>query len=222
MPLDNYSNKAYDFLDSLLFAVRENKSNDETAYAIIEENIDLLDSAFIEKIKNWIIHKLADSRPEKSINLAKHIGNLCYLISNFSPDQKINMEIAIVGYKSIESAFEYHSENWAIHQSNLGTQYYRCQDKESLKAAICCYKASLEVYKRQESPLKWAEHQFYLGNIYQELSETDDAVIYYKNSLEVFSINSSPSNSAKASFALGILYKSQKKFCIAYKYLSGF
>ena len=220
MSLDNYSDEAYNFLDSLLFAIRENKSNDETAYAIIEENIDLLDSAFIEKIKNWIIHKLAESRPEKSSDLAKHIGNLCYFISNFPPPQKINMEIALVGYKSIESAFEYHSENWAIHQSNLGTQYYHRQDKESLKAAICYYKASLEVYKRQEYPYKWAEHQFYLGNIYQKLSETNNAVIYYKRSLEVFSIDLYPSIYADALFALGIIYKSQKNFCIAYKYLS--
>ncbi|WP_249070612.1 CHAT domain-containing protein [Argonema antarcticum] len=112
--------------------------------------------------------------PRKAQGIASVIGYFSNLIQLFPMgDRAINLEIAITGYKIIDTVLTYETfpKQWAEIQYNLGLSYYNrlhAERAKNLEAAIECYFNALKVYTRSSFPQEWVDTQNNLSAAYRK------------------------------------------------------
>jgi CHAT domain-containing protein/TPR repeat protein len=161
-----------EFLSQILRVVHQSKGNSEVVYPLLQSNLDLLNESLGQLLEDWGRQTLLEVSPRKAQGIASVIGYFSHLIQVFPMgDRAINLEIAITGYKIIDTVLTYEifPQQWAEIQYNLGLSYYNRLHGErakNLEAAIKCYFNALKVYTRSSFPQEWADTQNNLSAAY--------------------------------------------------------
>ncbi|NEQ64369.1 MAG: CHAT domain-containing protein [Symploca sp. SIO2D2] len=168
------SESQYEFLSQILRVVHQSKGNSEVVYSMLQSNLDLLNESFAQLLEDWGKQTLPEVSPRKAQGIASVIGYFSNLIQVFPMGNRaINIEIAITGYKIIDTVFTYEifPQQWAEIQYNLGLSYHNRRYGErakNLEAAIECYFKALKVYTRSSFPQEWADTQNNLSAAYRK------------------------------------------------------
>jgi CHAT domain-containing protein len=166
------SESQYEFLSQILRVVHQSKGNSEVVYPLLQSNLDLLNESLGQLLEDWGRQTLLEVSPRKAQGIASVIGYFSNLIQVFPMgDRAINLEIAITGYKIIDTVLTYETfpQQWAEIQYNLGLSYYNrlhAERAKNLEAAIKCYFNALKVYTRSSFPQEWADTQNNLSAAY--------------------------------------------------------
>jgi CHAT domain-containing protein len=168
------SESQYEFLSQILRVVHQSKGNSEVVYPLLQSNLDLLNESLGQLLEDWGRQTLLEVSLRKAQGIASVIGYFSNLIQVFPMgDRAINLEIAITGYKIIDTVFTYETfpQQWAEIQYNLGLSYYNRLHGErakNLEAAIECYFNALKVYTRSSFSQEWADTQNNLSAAYRK------------------------------------------------------
>ncbi|MBD2015207.1 CHAT domain-containing protein [Microcoleus sp. FACHB-53] len=217
------------FSCELMQATLDNRRNLKGVYPLLQANLDKLDDTFAQVLRDWATSLLSEVEPAAAENLAADIGNLSFLVQQFSLGNKAsNLEIAITGYEVTATVFtpEGFPEKWAKTQNNLGEAYrnrIRGDKVQNLENAIAALQNALLVYTPKDFPQRWAMIQNNLGLVYREQGQIEQAVAAHEDALKGYSYQEFPEEWADTQNYLGIVYsdKSDKgeidKAIVAYK-----
>ncbi|MGK7958701.1 MAG: tetratricopeptide repeat protein [Crocosphaera sp.] len=212
--IETYQN----FLQQLLQAEIESKSDVAVVYPLLKQHQHLLDDVFAQLLPKYARNLFSQSNPEDVSTIAGVIQNLCIDINQFPLGSRAdNLEIAIKGYETVLEVYprDAFPQDWAMTQNNLGTAYlYRIRGEkaDNLEEAIAAYERSLEVYTRDAFPQDWATTQNNLGTAYNDrirgerADNLEEAIAAYERSLEVRTRDAFPQDWAMTQNNLGTAY----------------
>ncbi|WP_445248144.1 CHAT domain-containing protein [Microcoleus sp. OTE_8_concoct_300] len=211
------------FLTEVLQVTADNKADRNVIYAILRENIKLINDNLAVVLRNWAKETLPNSDSQRRISLTTLIGNFCNAIREFPLGSRAsNLEIAIAGDEIALTVFtrQEYAKDWAMTQSNLGNDYggrIRGEKAENLELAIDAFVASLEIYTREVFPQNWAGTKNNLGIAYgdrirgEKAENLELAIAAYLASLEIYTREVFPQYWAMTQNNLGIAYRNRIK-----------
>ncbi|PSB18152.1 hypothetical protein C7B69_17020 [filamentous cyanobacterium Phorm 46] len=211
------------FLEEVLQATSDSDGERNVIYAILRENIKLINDNLAVVLRNWAKETLPNSDSQRRISLTTLIGNFCNAIREFPLGSRAsNLEIAIAGDEIALTVFtrQEYAKDWAMTQSNLGNDYggrIRGEKAENLELAIDAFVASLEIYTHEAFPQHWAGTQNNLGNAYSDRirGETDEnlklAIAAYLASLKIYTREAFPKYWADTQNNLGNAYRNRTR-----------
>ncbi|WP_013320659.1 CHAT domain-containing tetratricopeptide repeat protein [Gloeothece verrucosa] len=206
------------FLQEVLQAEYESKSNVAVVYPILERHQHLLNDTFAQVLQQWARNVFSGSNTEEAAAFAGVIQNLCNKFQQFPRGSRANnLEIAITGYLTLLELYtrEAFPVDWATTQNNLGAAYsdrIRGERAENLELAIAALNLSLEVYTRDAFPEDWARTQNNLGAAYnyrirgERAENLELAIAALNQSLEVYTRDAFPEDWATTQNNLGAAY----------------
>jgi CHAT domain-containing protein len=211
------------FLTEVLQVTADSKGDRNVIYAILRENIKLINDNLAVVLRNWAKETLPNSDSQRRISLTTLIGNFCNAIREFPLGSRAsNLEIAIAGDEIALTVFtrQEYAKDWAMTQSNLGNDYggrIRGEKAENLELATAAFVASLEIYTREVFPENWAGTKNNLGIAYgdrirgEKAENLELAIAAYLASLEIYTREVFPQYWAMTQNNLGIAYRNRIK-----------
>ncbi|WP_375515258.1 tetratricopeptide repeat protein [uncultured Nostoc sp.] len=171
------------FLDEILWAISQNKSNLQALERLLKANLDQLNDDFSEQFNYWINFSLLnnDSITEQVILVGLGIVDFCTLLGQFRKGNRaINLEISITGLEAVAKIFNRQivPETWAHIQTNLAPAYrnrIRGNRADNQEKAIAACNNALLIYTRDGFPEEWARVQNNLGLVYTDRITGDKA-----------------------------------------------
>ncbi len=211
------------FLEEVLQTMADTKGDRNVIYAILRENLKLINDNLAVVLRNWAKETFPNSDSQRRISLTTLIGNFCNVIREFPLGSRAsNLEIAITGDKIALTVFtrQEYAKDWAMTQSNLGNDYgdrIRGERADNLEKAIAAFLASLEIYTREAFPQDWAGTKNNLGIAYsdrirgEKADNLEMAIAAYQASLEIYTREAFPKYWAMTQNNLGIAYRNRIK-----------
>lgn len=189
-------NEYLNFLNEVLWVTSNSKADPKIVYSVLKANLNKLDNNFLRVLQAAATATLAQADLEQKQRIAGAIVAFSNLIAQFPlGSQLINIEIAIVGYKSAGTVFTRNlfPKEWSTIQMNLGISYgiRLCQGStENLEQAIRYFNLAFEECARERFPDDWAMLQMNLGNAYsrriwgKRAENLEQAISCYNMALE--------------------------------------
>lgn len=203
---------------SLLFqalqVASKSEGNSQELYALLQDNLNLLDDNFAELLRTRATATLPKLELKEAQGLAGNIVIFSMMIRQFQKGNPAsNIEIAIAGYEVAVTVFQTIPEMWATIQDSLGKAYcdrIRGERADNLEKAIEHYLAALNVHEILSKD--WAETQRDLGTAYcerikgEQAQNLEDAIRCFSNALKVFTPKDLLKDWAKTQHNLGGAY----------------
>jgi hypothetical protein len=115
------------FLEKVLNATAHNKGDRNLIYALLRDNINLVNDNLAVVLRNLARETLPNSDSQDiRLSLIEVVGNFCNAIRQFFLGNRAsNVEIAIPGYEVALTVFtrQEYAEDWAATQNYLGAAY---------------------------------------------------------------------------------------------------
>ena len=211
------------FLTEVLQVTADSKGDRNLIYALLRDNINLVNDNLAVVLRNWARETLPNSDSQRRISITTLIGNFCNAIREFPLGSRAsNLEIAIAGDEIALTVFtrQEYAKDWAMTQSNLGNDYggrIRGEKAENLELALDAFVASLEIYTREVFPENGAGTKNNLGIAYgdrirgEKAENLELAIAAYLASLEIYTREVFPQYWAMTQNNLGIAYRNRIK-----------
>jgi tetratricopeptide (TPR) repeat protein len=196
--------KQLEFLLIVLRSVHEHNGTPDVIYALLRQNLDLLDLDITEVLKNWANAKFTEIDRDQQELIIMDIINLGNLIQQFPLGNKaVKIECSLECCSLALKVFTISKDPkiWAVIQNILAIAYSeRIRDDlaENLERSIECFRSALEVYTQTDFPIDWAMTQNNLAIAYRKrirgnrVENLERSIECYLSALKVYTPESFP------------------------------
>ncbi|MCT7955277.1 tetratricopeptide repeat protein [Laspinema palackyanum] len=189
------------------FREKENAENIEKAIAAIESALEVFDQENHPLEYAIVQHNFAEAYK------VRVLGN---------EDDNLNKAI-LAGKASltVQENLTVNPISWGNVNLILGDIYIHLFKRKNLpdclQEARFYYERSLEVFRLESYPERWAESIRCLANVYIHLNDSEKVINLYQQSLQVFTRLAFPQKHSVVLSNLGIVYLNSKNYHLAYK-----